>query len=74
MLAKRPKKILNIAKLSTLVELDAKRAEINTPIWEKTSNVLGPYLLYKKAIGSDPNPKQKLLMLKINPRDEALRL
>ena len=74
MLAKRPKKILNIAKLSTLVQFDAKRAKINTPIWEKTSKVLGPYLLYKKDIGSDPTPKQKLLILKINPRDEALRL
>jgi hypothetical protein len=32
MLAKRPKKILNIAKLSILLQLDAKRAEINIPI------------------------------------------
>jgi hypothetical protein len=30
-------------------------------------------LLYNKDIGKEPRPKQKLLILKINPRDDAVR-
>ena len=68
-----PKKILNTAKLSTLWQLDARKAEANIPNWESTSSILGPYLLYNNDIGREPSPKQKLLILKIKPSDALVR-
>ena len=71
-LAKIPKNIFVIAKV--IIEFDklTESAEINIPNWEKAISFLGPNLLYKKDIGKEPTPKQKLAKLKIKPNLDAL--
>tara|TARA_S200000501_G_C20863300_1_gene760816 strand:- start:993 stop:1193 length:201 start_codon:yes stop_codon:yes gene_type:complete len=63
---------LLIENIIILFENPTSKAEVNMPICEKAIKVLGPYLLYKKDIGREPIPKQKLAMLKIRPTFEAL--
>ena len=72
MLAKIPKNIFVIAKV--IIEFDklTESAEINIPNWENAISFLGPNLLYKKDIGKEPTPKQKLAKLKIKPNLDAL--
>ena len=38
----------------------------------RDSNLFGPYLLYKKDIGKEPTPKQKLTIPNISPTSAAL--
>ena len=72
MLAKSPKRILLSENISTPSETLTKSAENKIPIWENTINFFGPYLLYKKDIGSEPTPKQKLTIPNISPTSAAL--
>ena len=71
-LAKRPKRILLKENIVTFCDRLTKKADNRIPNWEKTINFFGPNLLYKKAIGSEPTPKQKLTMPKISPTSDAL--
>ena len=59
--------------IKTLFEILTNKAEIKIPNWENTINFFGPYLLYKKDIGSEPTPKQKLTIPNIRPTSEAER-
>ena len=70
-LAKRPKRILLNENIKTLFEILTNKAEIRIPICENVINFFGPYLLYKKDIGNEPTPKQKLTILNINPTSAA---
>ena len=71
-LAKSPKRILLNENINTLFEVLTNKAEISIPTWENAINFLGPYLLYKKDIGKEPTPKQKLTIPKISPTSVAL--
>ena len=71
-LAKSPKRILLNENIKTLFEVLTNKAEIIIPTWENAINFFGPYLLYKKDIGKEPTPKQKLTIPKISPTSVAL--
>ena len=72
-LAKSPNRILLSENISTLFETLTKSAENKIPNWENTINFFGPYLLYKKDIGREPTPKQKLTIPNISPTSAAFR-
>ena len=73
MLAKSPKRILLSENIRTLFETLTKSAENKIPSWENTINFFGPYSLYKKDIGREPTPKQKLTIPNISPTSAAFR-
>ena len=73
MLAQSPKRILLSENINTVFEVLTISAAIKIPIWENAINFFGPYLLYKKDIGREPTPKQKLTIPNISPTSAAFR-
>ena len=71
-LAKSPNKILLNENITTSFDILTNRADIKIPICENAINLFGPYLLYKKDIGKEPTPKQKLTIPNISPTSAAL--